>query len=625
MKLKKQLRYCLFFSFLFSAWNIAAKDIEVKASLQNENRELNAPIDLHLTDATNPLVNSTIDITSEEAWLFFDNMKPSKVLSNYKNVIKINGAVISPFNNCRLVVYKQGAVVIPHASSFQPLETFTENDFGGDTQKYTVDQYYSNSPVSQIPQARHSALTHDNSIRSFKLKKGYMATLANEPDGMGYSRCFIADAEDLEINLPAELNGKVSFIRVFPWEWVSKKGWVGTYWSSQEDGLKYVDEQADLTNSTWYYTWGASVYGSANATETTLVNQEFTPEKWGKGGSVSPFYNNKRWSHLLGANEPDHEEQSNMTVEEALAEWPSLIKTGARLGAPATTDFSWLYKFIDGCKLKNYRVDFVAVHAYWGGKSPSSWYNDLKTVHNRTGLPIWITEWNNGANWTSEGGWTSDKAYNTQNAQKQLNDLKGILQVLDTASFVERYSIYNWVQDCRAIILNSQLTLAGEYYAANSPGFAFNPNKEAIPAWIMQAPKLAYNYSETTGKIRLTWTDPNGELTEKYLIEQSFNGATWETVDEIPYAAEYYTDVLSPAEIPNGEVYYRIKTVGCEGTVKMSNSIKYDVLKRNLDETLTLAYLKTKDNWSMYLFENPIDENDVITLAGQTHLRANAS
>ncbi|MCS2958784.1 hypothetical protein NXX53_20850 [Bacteroides salyersiae] len=51
-----------------------------------------------------------------------------------------------------------------------------------------------------------------------------MATMATEPDGMGYSRCFIADDADLEIReLPAELNGKVSFIRVFQWEWASKK------------------------------------------------------------------------------------------------------------------------------------------------------------------------------------------------------------------------------------------------------------------------------------------------------------------------------------------------------------------------------------------------------------------
>ncbi|KAA6301819.1 MAG: hypothetical protein EZS26_001982 [Candidatus Ordinivivax streblomastigis] len=629
MKFKKQLHvqhYGLFFCFLFSGLSLSAKDSETLVALQNATRTLSQAVDLHLTDAANPLVNSTVDITSEEAWLFFDNMKPSKVLSNYKNAIKINGAVIAPFNNCRLVVYKQGAVVIPHASTYQPLETFTATDFGGSSQKYTIDQYYTNAPITDIPAARRAALTDDNNIRSFKLKRGYMATFANEPDGMGYSRIFIADAADLEINLPIELSGKISFIRVFQWEWVSKKGWCGGTWNEPAlftKNLAHGDTQSDFINATWYYHWGATVGGSDNATATTLLNQEFVPEKWGAGGDVSAFYSNTRWSHLLGANEPDHSEQSNMSVATAIEEWPILMKTGARLGSPATTDYSWLYSFMNECAVRNYRVDYVVVHAYWGGKSPSSWYSDLKKIHDTTGRPLWIKEWNNGANWTTESwpsGSKGDHPYNDANAKKQLSDLKGILQVLDTASFIERYSIYNWVEDARQLITkNGDLTLAGEYLASTTPSLAFNSNKEVIPVWRMNVPKLAYSYSEANGKIRLTWTDPNGELTEKYVIEQSLDGANWSELEEISYATEYLTDVLSPDEIPHGEVYYRIKTIGCEGTIKTSNSIKYDVLKTEKDAALTLSYLKAKDDWSMYLFENPMNENAVITLGTPTY------
>lgn len=129
----------------------------------------------------------------------------------------------------------------------------------------------------------------------------------------------------------------------------------------------------------------------------------------------------------------------------------------------------------------NYRVDFVALHCYWGGKSPQNWYNDLKYIHERTGRPLWITEWNNGANWTTEWWPDASKAYTDANARKQLNDLKGILQVLDTASFVERYFIYDWVQDCRAMVLNGQLTLAGAYYSANKSQIAYNGNREVVP------------------------------------------------------------------------------------------------------------------------------------------------
>jgi hypothetical protein len=39
---------------------------------------------------------------------------------------------------------------------------------------------------------------------------------------------------------------------------------------------------------------------------------------------------------LLGFNEPNVHPQSNMTVEQAIADWPELMATGLRLGSPAT-------------------------------------------------------------------------------------------------------------------------------------------------------------------------------------------------------------------------------------------------------------------------------------------------
>ena len=84
------------------------------------------------------------------------------------------------------------------------------------------------------------------------------------------------------------------------------------------------------------------------------------------------------------------------------------MQTGMRLGSPATTDFNWLYNFMNECRQRNYRVDYVVVHAYWGGLSATEWYQKLKVIHQRTKRPLWIKKWNNGANWTKES-WPSSQ------------------------------------------------------------------------------------------------------------------------------------------------------------------------------------------------------------------------
>ena len=52
----------------------------------------------------------------------------------------------------------------------------------------------------------------------------------------------------------------------------------------------------------------------------------------------------------------------------------------------------------DAAKL---RVDYVAIHFYRCGFTAQQLYDWLYDIHVQTGRPIWITEFNNGANWTS--------------------------------------------------------------------------------------------------------------------------------------------------------------------------------------------------------------------------------
>ena len=519
----------LLFCFCLSAFSYAQsmEDVQVTGSkvtvesYTNKNVIVAGKTDLHITSST-PLVNSVVNLNSDDAWLFFDDVVPGKVIESWLSKVKVNGAEAQASGsgqNVRVAIHWAGTVVIPNGNqtASQALEIFTGQNFTGESKKLEIHTYYRELPG------------FNDNVRSFKLKRGYMATLAANADGTGYSRVFIADDADLEVGELADmLDQKVSFIRVFQWEWPSKKGWCSS------GGGRFTE--IDLTRSTWWYSWSAN--------NNTMDNQEYVPIRQKTTWPGFSEINGKEYvSHLLGYNEPDHPEQHQddyggkaIPVSYAVEHWPEMMESGLRLGAPATTDFSWLYEFIDECDRLNYRVDYVAIHAYWGGKSPESWYRDLKAVYDRTKRPIWITEWNNGANWTKEE-WPETTE---EQQKKQLDELKKILEVMDTASFVERYSLYNWVEDKRALVMGKDdsgkvsasgstdqyLTPAGEYYRDNKSQLAFNRSKEFIPLWNVITPELDYVLLSTNDSIKLTWDNfENGDILET-VIECKKQGET---------------------------------------------------------------------------------------------------
>lgn len=541
--------YTLSLAFiLFCTVSSFANEKEELERLTNTDRVLSSPYELHLLADRSAMINSTVSLDHEDAWLFFDNIRPEEVIGEYGASILINGEPLNAGANGRVAIYGHGTVVMPHGYGFQPLTVFSEENFGGTPLALNV-----NSMTNELGEL-------DNVIRSFKLKRGYMATFANEKDGTGYSRVFIADKEDLLVDvMPDELYGTVSFIRLLNHQWVSKKGWCG--WNADE---------IQMANVTCYYDW--------NVGGTTTANYEYTPIRQNGGWPSWGEINGKQdVSHLLGFNEPDRPDQANMTFQEMIDQWPEMMKSGLRVGSPAWSN-PWggnggnLFDFIDKCDELNYRVDFVALHCYWGGKSPQSWYNDLKYIHERTGRPLWITEWNNGANWTNEWWPDASHAYTDANAQKQLNDLKGILEVLDTASFVERYFIYNWVEDCRAIVLNGELTLAGEYYAQNRSQIAYNSKNEVIPRWNYTGPELSHRYFRLAHSNRLAWTNENGELVHEYRLERKINNGDYEVIySSSDISKQFYLDPIDPET--GGTITYRLTFLTAGGNVMRSNEI----------------------------------------------------
>jgi hypothetical protein len=536
---------------------IVTGNVSNATSFTDKEVIINGRTELYISASIKPLVNSVIQLNSEDSWIYFNNIRPQAVVDSLLQYIYINGVQAKNDVNARVAIFRHGTLIMPHAPSYQPLTVYDEQNYGGNSQKYSLHVY--NNNLGEF----------DNSIRSFKLKKGYMATFANNADGSGYSRVFIASDADLEVPAMSQyLDRTVSFIRVFKWEFVSKKGWCQTGWMSSGS----PESNTNKMNGTWLYTWSAD--------QSSKNNYEYVPEKWQRYWPSWDEINNKEnISHVMSYNEPDHTEQSNITVAQAVAQWPEFMKSGLRIGSPACTEFSsWLYPFIDSIKARNYRCDYVVIHAYWGGLSASQWYNNLKAIYQRTGRPLWIKEWNNGASWTTE--WWPD-GY-SESLTKQYNELKAILNVMDTASFVERYSIYNWVGYKRMLITDEGwITPAGELYRDSKPPLAFKKAYEVIPTYKFPAtykPEITLSANASSTGISVTWDKTAQEFAYRIVVERKSDNGEWTEV----HRRKTVTSLASYTETPDfktaSKFSYRIRLLFSNGVEQISNEKSFFVV-----------------------------------------------
>lgn len=398
---------------------------------------------LVVEDAADPIRSGLIHLNSVDATLVFGHVRPSRVNERYLRYLRINGEPAVPGQNVRLVRAVNSTVVQPHGSDFQPLQTFNQTRYRGRTRRYSLYQYYKPAQLGE----------NEDKIASLVLKHGYMATLAENEDGTGASRVFIARDRDLKLEqLPAKLRGKVSFIRVFPWRWTGKKGFGGK------------SEPAEMLDVQWRYNWGAGGESTLDM-EYVLMKHNANWPAWDQINSKQNV------THLLGFNEPMQEDQANMTMQQVLRLWPKLQASGLRLGSPCTTDgtVDWLYEFIDKARQRGYRVDFITVHYYKGGWSDEKFIRWMRDIHERTGLPLWVTEFNNGARWV--------KGHNPT-LQQNAKAIERYCKAMDQCDFIERYAVFN-MQNNRAIITDGRLTPAGIIYRDHASPQAYRNKPSA--------------------------------------------------------------------------------------------------------------------------------------------------
>lgn len=425
--------------------------VAIYATLTSTTVTLTGKSELWITGSTAPVTGSVFHLDSDDAWLFFSNIKPSVVNSTYLTQVRVGGRTAVHGSTVRVVQHGTGTVVIPHAPTFRPLEVFTAPNFTGTAASFNQYTYY--NTVATLGGMQEA-------ISSFRLARGYMATFATEANGSGSSKVYVAQDHDLDISfLPGELDNAVKFVRVLPWRWVAKKG--------------TSDLGADPLDAAWRYNWN-------NNLESTL-DWEYVPIRQQLYWPGLPT-TKQNVTAVLGFNEPNnpvedaYQTLGNGSVDAAIAFWPQMLSTGHRVGSPAVTDGgkAWLYEFMDKAIAADLRVDYIAIHNYQANHSASSLYAWLKDIYDRYRLPIWVTEFNNGANWTSAPDPT---------LQQNADWVASITEMFDTTAWIERYSIYSNVEDVRKMIDSSgNLTPAGLVYKNNASPIGYVQDLPAAAA-----------------------------------------------------------------------------------------------------------------------------------------------
>jgi hypothetical protein len=419
--------------------------VQKYGALTSTTVNMSGKCELWVTNSATPLSGCVINLNSIDAWFFLTGVKPSVVASNYLSQVRISGAAAVADGNVRVVQYGQwGTIVIPQNSIFQPLTVFSGTEFTGTARQFGVWNYYTGDGITNIS--------------SFRLKRGYQVVFAQSTDGRNFSKCYVAQDGDLEVGvLPATLDKQVRFVCVTPWRWTSKKGIDG-------------DPGTGRLNLLWWFNWNISSSSSRDLEYVAIrLNQNWP--------SLAQNWSSLGINTVLGYNEPDSSSQANMSVSTAISAWGDLLGAGLRVGSPATTDGgpnSWLFPFIAQADAAGLRVDFVCIH-YYQAHNPadpagcaSQMYNYLLNIWNNTHRPIWVTEWNNGANWTDNNPWPPPTY-----AQQQAC-IQAMVDMLESTPFVERYALYNWVEDTRSLVTSSNtVTLAGTVYSNRVSGLSY--------------------------------------------------------------------------------------------------------------------------------------------------------
>lgn len=519
-------------SFIFAA-NTTQTVSQVTSAVS-----LTTAVDYHITSTTPFATAGSIDIQNPDAVVIIDNIKPSVVLAKHLSYIYINGEAAINGENCQVRMYNTGAIILPHGKDFKPLTVYSEQNFEG-TAVNDFGLEHNNGYMNTLSNAKLN-----NAIRSFKLKRGYMVTFSIGANGRGYSRCFIADKEDLEFaTLPTVLDKRISSYRIFKWLDAQKKG------LANDTGY----ESTQKLNVSWCYSFGP---GEDRGIDTECVPHKIQINWPGNCGTIT--YS----AHLKTNNEPGNEADHGVEdLDDVLATWEDLMATGKRLCSPSSHDGSlnWMRNFMDSIDARGWRCDIIDMHCYWPewnlNNALKDWYDSYKR-------PIWISEFVWGASWNNNGIFATDRSYSTANQQKNYDVMSKVLTNWNNTGYIERYAYWNSEADCSKILKDGNLSILGKFYAEMNSNLAYNKDYEYVPKVVYKSPSnLTLTYATAKKIATLQWNNPNGELTDSIWIERKVDNESngFVPIKTITYTEPTSMSVKDTLTDKTGAITYRIR------------------------------------------------------------------
>jgi len=225
-------------------------------------------------------------------------------------------------------------------------------------------------------------------------------------------------------------SGLGSEVSVVPQPYVSyssKKG-VGSGTTSKVHAL----------NASWYYNW------SIRTNEYVDAGIEYVPMRhnywW---APLSDLANIGEFDYFLAYNEPDSADQANMTVAQAISQWPAITSAvflngnpGAQIGSPATVNpyAAWITDFMGQAESEGHQVDFMTMHSYPPPDNPATILGGAAWYHNTFNRDVWITEFN-AADWNFPNDYTHGQCYSW---------MLEVLFRMESAPYIARYAVFPW-------------------------------------------------------------------------------------------------------------------------------------------------------------------------------------